>query len=340
MTIGRDCEGISALIDTGASVTLIDLALANKLKAKIRKPDKKLLDGVTAIDGGNMNLVGYIKACLVVGDGLYPHRFYVRGTPKRAVTRTKPTFDVILGLDLIREIGVLAVDYKQAEVVLFDSNLGVVYSYDFDVADNRLIVRNHAGQRWNLGNKPIIPDPSGSSREVKATQNRLSGLLGGPNGQAPGEVVRVPVQANARKEARTGGTKGNPVSPAAQAHAKPGAQSADVKHACSERELGVRMAKALMEGQAVKKEVDDPDGPTHRRATLELLAALHAKYVRPTEELVDGKVPLSLPESVGVITETLNALEAAEGDIEEIEADWDSVSESLNYLRTWKPVGG
>jgi hypothetical protein len=159
LTSGFECRGVSALIDTGASVSLVESSVATQIKAKVQTLDRAQLDLIRTAEGDPMYLIGYIIACLVVGNVVYPHRFYVRG--RRSATAIPLTYEMIIGLDLLDKIGHCTVDFTRRELTLRDPVGKSAYTYKFDPRDgNRLIVRCHAGKTWTMGSTTeLMPTP-------------------------------------------------------------------------------------------------------------------------------------------------------------------------------------
>jgi hypothetical protein len=157
LTNGFECRGIAALIDTGASVSMVESSIATLLKAKLLPLDQRQLEIIRTADGDTMHLTGYIKACLVIGKGVYPHRFYVRGRQLAANGRQR-RYEMIIGVDLLDKIGSCTVDFNRRELILRDPELKSTYLYRLDPKENRLIIRCHAGKTWSMGSNSSLPD--------------------------------------------------------------------------------------------------------------------------------------------------------------------------------------
>jgi hypothetical protein len=205
LTNGFECRGIAALIDTGASVSMVESSIATLLKAKLLPLDQKQLEIIRTADGDTMHLTGYIKACLVIGKGVYPHRFYVRGRQLTANGRRR-AYEMIIGVDLLDKIGSCTVDFNRRELVLRDPELKSTYLYRLDPKENRLIIRCHAGKTWSMGstsslpNIPRVPRIQTGSREAyrpARTDNSVPARTVSPAFVGP--VMKKPSQREGQK---------------------------------------------------------------------------------------------------------------------------------------------
>jgi hypothetical protein len=156
LTNGFECRGIAALIDTGASVSMVEASIPALINAEVHVPDRNQLDIIRTAEGEPMDLTGYIKVCLVIGKGVYPHNFYVRGR-QHLSSGTPKKFDMIIGVDLLDKIGSCMVDFKRGEVTFRDPELRSTYIYKLNPNENRLIIRCNAGQTWSMGDALNLP---------------------------------------------------------------------------------------------------------------------------------------------------------------------------------------
>jgi hypothetical protein len=265
---------------------------------------------------------------------------------------------VILGIDLIRELGLCTVDFSRSELIFYDSRLHITYIYELNPHRNQLIIDNHAGLRWKMSETAVFLGP-----------RKVPGIAGVPKAQRKGvedviesrvateEVVRIPAPARAElrtrgKTAPTGGlsnTEGpKPVSVADKpAPRSPRAKSprpkAGAKPSAALLPAGLKKAKEYSAAGARMTKEEGAGAEDKRREALDALAALHEKYASPEMKAAArdrASSPSSPRDGLHTVAEILCAIEAAEGDADEIDSDWDSLSESLNYLRTWAPDVG
>jgi hypothetical protein len=176
MASGFECRGMAALIDTGASVSMVESYVPNRLKAVIYQLSQEQARLICTAEGEPMNLQGYIKACLIIGKGIYPHKFYVRGK-HNAMSHHPKQFDMIIGVDLMDKIGSCTIDVNRKEIVFRDRDRKSSYCYKLDPKENRLIIRCHDGKTWTMGDTsnssalPSIPKLSASKTPALRLQS-------------------------------------------------------------------------------------------------------------------------------------------------------------------------
>lgn len=120
-----------------------------------------------------MDLLGYVKACLVLGTGGYPHKFYVRARP---ANRQRRPYDVIIGVDLMAKIGICTIDFVRNYLILKDPNNKAEFVHSFNPKEPRVVIRTSAGQKWKVGGGKTLAEWIRDSRNPSSstTQHNTS----------------------------------------------------------------------------------------------------------------------------------------------------------------------
>lgn len=228
---GFECEGISALVDTGAGVSLIESSLATRTKATVQPLNTSLSSCVYTAEGNAVRITGYVQAILVIGNSVYPHRFFVRA-PILGLRPKKP-YDMIIGLDLLDKIGMFTVDFKGRRVLFKDPTSKTLYVYPLNpaVTGHRLVINPHVGKKWRMGDQPGLASPPSLA---SAKRSALA--------DAPGVPAKVPTKKPVTKK---DSQPKRPPPPAPPVPPRVGAHTAKAK------------AKATRASKAASKEVEE-----------------------------------------------------------------------------------
>ena len=147
------------LVDTGADVSVIGRDALDRLQLPLQDFEGGQHPTITQADQSAIEFAGVVRCGLYLAGTVIPHVFYVSND--RAFQT--PQYDVILGNDLLRRLGVLTVDYAKRIIKLRDVDNKAEFLFEMQ-GDKCILMTEGASSCWLTVGPPghfgkFLPNP-------------------------------------------------------------------------------------------------------------------------------------------------------------------------------------
>ena len=150
------------LVDIGADVSVIGRDALDRLQLPLQDFEGGQHPTITQADQSAIEFIGVVRCALYLAGTVIPHVFYVSNDKAFQA----PQYDVILGNDILKRLGVLMIDYGKKTIKLRDVDNKAEFVFEMQGCKCILITEG-ASSCWHMvGPPPVI---SGNSSRIQTT---------------------------------------------------------------------------------------------------------------------------------------------------------------------------
>jgi hypothetical protein len=142
--VGQQVASVTALVDTGADVSLMSFQAAQRMRLVI-KPIEGVIC-ITQADQTQIRFVGYADGHMFLASTGYPHRWLIPAPIHAGLTKQ----DIIIGCDLQAQIGASIFDFTRQQIRLRDRVRKTDYLFAMS-GRNKCVIKTEGPAWWALG---------------------------------------------------------------------------------------------------------------------------------------------------------------------------------------------
>jgi hypothetical protein len=170
ISLGIHVHKITMMPDTGSDISFMTADMARRLGGHMYPIHDRRANPSKAVGGGTIQFQGYLICNLFLYQHAYPHRFLVL---TQACSEGLP-YDVLVGNDLLQDIGTMTLCYESRKVTFRDHHRHVIHKYDMPPDIVPLVLTAGGDDAWQLG-LAANADPERRSYERPQPQVRGRG---------------------------------------------------------------------------------------------------------------------------------------------------------------------